>query len=345
MASREGALVVNNVMLSAILAVVLLGTLYPLLTEAFDVRVSVGPPYFNPVSAIFAFPMFAVMAVGPLLRWRKDRWQRINAQLVVLAALGLAALIALALFFEMSVLALGGFVFAAVLAVASFLPLKGRKLARTPLSVWGMVLAHFGVAVALFGMASEAAFTKERLAALSPTQVTDVGPWQVRLASVDPMAGPNWTALSAQLEASYRGNLPETITPQSRNFWAPAQQTTESVLLTRWNGQLYAVLGGQSDDGRWQVRLWWKPFVTFIWYGGLLIALGGALSLVSRVAQDVKRRTVRRKAAERRERPRRHWHELAHVAALPRILRLPRAGRLSADAAEGRLRAQRHGWP
>ena len=300
LASREGALVVNNVMLSAILAVVLLGTMYPLLTEAFDVRVSVGPPYFNPVGAVFAFPMFAVMAVGPLLRWRKDGWGRIGAQLMGLAGLGLIALIALAVAFKINVLALGGFAFAAVLAVASFLPLKGRRLGRVPLSVWGMVLAHFGVAVALFGMASEAALTRERLAALAPGQATEVGPWQVGLQSVDPVAGPNWTALSAQLQAAYRDTAPTVIEPQSRNFWAPAQQTTESVLLTRWNGQLYAVLGGESADGRWQLRLWWKPFVTFIWYGGLLIALGGALSLISRVAQDVKRRTVRRKADARR---------------------------------------------
>ncbi len=92
-ASREGALVVNNVLLSAILAVVLLGTLYPLLTEAFDVRVSVGPPYFNPVGAIFALPMVAVMAVGPLLRWRKDGFGRIRKELALLAALLLAVLI------------------------------------------------------------------------------------------------------------------------------------------------------------------------------------------------------------------------------------------------------------
>ena len=93
LASREGALVFNNVMLSAILAIVLLGTLYPLLTEAFDVRVSVGPPYFNPVGAIFVIPMLAVMAVGPLLRWRQDRIDRIGRELALFAALVLAGLI------------------------------------------------------------------------------------------------------------------------------------------------------------------------------------------------------------------------------------------------------------
>ncbi|MBK62482.1 MAG: heme lyase NrfEFG subunit NrfE [Altererythrobacter sp.] len=299
-ASREGALVVNNVMLSAILAVVLLGTLYPLLTEAFDIRVSVGPPYFNPVSAIFLFPMLAVMAVGPLLRWRRDRWVRVSRELALTAALAVAAVILLAVVFGMALLPLLGLSFALALGIASFLPLKGRRLTRVPLATWGMVIAHFGIAVSLFGMASESAFSEERLAALAEGQQTSVGPWQIRLDAVEPIAGPNWTALSGRLQASYKGGSAIEIQPQSRNFWAPPQQTTESVLVTRWNGQLYAVMGGEGLDGRWQVRLWWKPFVTFIWYGGLLIALGGAVALVGRVRTDLKRRIAQRKIAARR---------------------------------------------
>ena len=300
-ASREGALVVNNVMLSAILAVVLLGTLYPLLTEAFDVRVSVGPPYFNPVGAIFAFPMLAVMAVGPLLRWRRDSWGRISKELALVAALLLAGIVLFAVLGEMALLPLLGLAFAVALAVASFLPLKGRRLKRVPIATWGMITAHFGIAVMLFGMASEGAFSQERLAALEEGGTTSVGPWAVRLEAVEPVAGPNWTALAGRLTVRHRDGEPQTIAPQSRNFWAPPQQTTESVLVTRWNGQLYAVMGGSSTDGRWQVRLWWKPFVTLIWYGGLLIALGGVLALVGRVRSDLKNRYIRRRITELRE--------------------------------------------
>ena len=300
LASREGALVVNNVMLSAILAVVLLGTLYPLLTEAFDVRVSVGPPYFNPVGAIFAFPMLAVMAVGPLLRWRQDNWGRISKQLALMAALLVAGLVLFGLLAGAKILALLGLAFSISLAVASLLPLWGRSLRRIPIATWGMVVAHFGLAVALFGMASESAFSQERLAAVKEGDMTRVGPWAVQLEAVEPIAGPNWTALAGRISASYDGGEAVEIAPQSRNFWAPPQQTTESVLITRWNGQLYAVMGGNSTDGRWQLRLWWKPFVTFIWYGGLLVALGGGLALVGRVKSDLKRRLVRRKLSERR---------------------------------------------
>ncbi len=299
--SREGALVFNNVMLTAILGVVLMGTLYPLVTEAFDVRVSVGPPYFNPVGAVFVFPMLAVMAVGPLLRWRRDRLGRIRAPIMLAGGLALLGLALALVAGTDGLLPLVGIALAAGLAVASLLPLRGRNLRRMPLAVWGMVMAHFGIAVALFGMASETAFSEERLAAVAVGDSTEVGPWTVVLAEVDPVAGPNWTAIEGRLLASYKGAAPIVLGPQSRSFWAPVQETTESELATRWNGQLYAVIGNQAADGRWQLRLWWKPWVTLIWYGGLLVALGGLIALVGRVAEDLKRRSVRRRMAERRQ--------------------------------------------
>ncbi len=302
--SREGALVVNNVMLCAILGVVLMGTLYPLLTEAFDVRVSVGPPYFNPVSAIFVVPMLLVMMVGPLLRWRRDRLERVKAPVALVAAILLGTLAVLLIVSTTGLLPLLGLVLAAALAVASFLPLRGRNLRRLPLAVWGMVIAHFGLAVALFGMASESAFSQEKLAAVAAGDTAEVGPWSVVLDGVHPVAGPNWTALEGQLLASYDGGDPIELDPQARSFWAPVQQTTESALATRWNGQLYAVIGNEAGAGengaRWQLRLWWKPFVTFIWYGGLLVALGGVLALLGRLFDDLKRRRVKARLAERR---------------------------------------------
>ncbi|MBE5073397.1 heme lyase CcmF/NrfE family subunit [Erythrobacteraceae bacterium E2-1 Yellow Sea] len=298
--SREGALVFNNVMLSATLGIVLLGTLYPLVTEAFDVRVSVGPPYFNPVGAIFVLPMLMVMAVGPLLRWRWDRFERVRLPIAILVALVVTTAVVIALTSDIGVLPLLGLSLAGVLAIASFLPLRGRKLWRTPIATWGMVIAHFGIAVALFGMASESAFTSERLAAVNPGDTEHVAGWDVTLQGIEPVAGPNWTALEATLVAQRGSGDVVTLHPQSRNFWAPPQQTTESALLTRWDGQLYAVIGGQAQDGRWQLRLWWKPFVTLIWYGGLLIALGGVLAIIGRLASDLKRRHIRAQAQQRR---------------------------------------------
>jgi cytochrome c-type biogenesis protein CcmF len=299
--SREGALVVNNVALSAILGIVLLGTLYPLLTEAFGVRVSVGPPYFNPVGAIFFLPMLVVLAVGPLLRWRRDTFERIQGPVVAVGVIALAVLAGVYFVAGIALLPLLGMTLAAAVAVGSVMPLRGRSLRRLPLPVWGMVLAHFGMAVALFGMAADSAFQQEKLVAMKVGETAENGPWRVTLAAVEPVAGQNWTALEATLHASYDGGEPTVIRPQARSFWTPPQETSEVALLTRWNGQLYTGLGNEADGNRWQLRMWWKPFVTWIWYGGVLIALGGVLALIGRLSGDLKRRSAQAQIALRRE--------------------------------------------
>ena len=299
--SRESALVVNNVMLSGTLGIVLIGTLYPLLAEAMGAKVSVGPPYFNPAAAIFVLPMLIVMAIGPLLRWRKDSFARVRASLVVPALLVLLIGAGLLTRTGIGLLPLLGLALAAGLAVASLMPLRGRDLRRVPLPTWGMVVAHFGIAVALFGIACDSAFSTERLVAARIGDANKVGPWLIKLERIEPVAGPNWTALEAILEASYKGAAPTELHPQARSFWTPPQQTSESALVTRWNGQLYVVLGEEADDGRWQLRLWWKPFVPMIWYGGILIALGGLLALLGRVLSDLRRIRARGKIAFRRE--------------------------------------------
>jgi len=299
--SREGALVVNNVALSAILGIVLLGTLYPLLTEAFDVRVSVGPPYFNPVSAIFLVPMLVVLMVGPLLRWRKDSLGRVSKPVLGALVVALAALAAALILGPVEVLPAIGFMLSAGVAVASVMPLAGRNVLRLPLATWGMVLAHLGVAVSLFGMAADSAFTKEVLVAARPGDTSEVGPWTVMLDDARPVAGPNWTAMAGNMSVSYRGGDAIHVAPQARNYWSPVQSTSEVAMATRWNGQFYAMIGDEGEDGRWQLMLWWKPFVTWIWYGGLLIGLGGMLALVGRVIADLKRRDIQRRVSERRD--------------------------------------------
>ncbi|MEO6091889.1 MAG: heme lyase CcmF/NrfE family subunit [Novosphingobium sp.] len=298
--SREAALVFNNVMLTAILGIVLFGTLYPLFAEAMGARVSVGPPYFNPMAALFAVPMLIVLMVGPMLRWRRDRFARVRGPAAIAALVAVLGAIGLALWAKgIGALPFIGLALAPALALASLLPLRGRDPRRTPLPVWGMVAAHFGVAVALFGMASESAFSVERLVAARVGETAAVGPWQVTLRGVEPVAGPNWTALRGTMIARYAGGPEHTLQPQARSFWTPPQSTSESALLTRWNGQLYTVFGEETDDGRWQLRLWWKPFAPLIWLGGLIIALGGALALAGRVASDWRRRIAQARIADR----------------------------------------------
>jgi cytochrome c-type biogenesis protein CcmF len=286
--SREGALVGNNLLLSAILGIVFVGTLYPLGVEAMSgEKLSVGPPYFDTAAGPLALLLVALMAAGPLMRWRRDQAKAVVRRMVLpilLAALALLLVTILAP--GMRILPFLGLVLAIGVAAGSIAPLWGRNLRRTPLFTWGMVIAHLGIAVSLAGMASESAFTSETLVAVRVGETRQVGPYTVKLAKIDPIAGPNWTALEATLVARRGDGAAFELKPQARSWPNPTTQTSESAIRTAWDGQLYTVLGAQDEQGRWQLRLWWKPFVTLIWFGGGLIALGGALSLLGRLRRE-----------------------------------------------------------
>ena len=281
MVSREGALVLNNLLLSVILGTVLIGTLYPLFAEGLTgAKLSIGPPYFNAVAGPVFLMLCVALMVGPLLRWRRHaaplaRWVA-PAGLVSVTMLAISLPIAP----DMSILSRLGLAIGAGLVPASLMPLVGRSLRRTPLATWGMAIAHLGVAVSLIGMASDSAFARETLAIAKPGDRLTVGPWLVQFTAIDPVAGPNWTAVEAELRAT-RGDGVEVLRPQARTFTDPATDTSESAIATMWNGQLYTVLGQARGDG-WQLRLWWKPFVTLIWFGGGLMGLGGLLALAGR---------------------------------------------------------------
>ncbi len=283
--SREGAIIGNNILLSVILAIVLVGTLWPLAAEAMGDKISVGPPYFNRTTVPIGLMLMLLLIVGPVLRWRGDMllrhkilWLPVAVFILLFAVLMVTQ--AQAGFWPILALAL-----AVATAVGSIIPLLGRKLLRTPLTVWGMALAHFGFAVSIVGMAAESGWKTEKLAAMRVGESAVVSGWSVKLADVRPAVGDNWVALEGQFRVRRADDIAEML-PQARLFSSPRQQTSEAALLTRWDGQLYAVIAAPSEGDsseRWQVRLWWKPFVTLIWYGGLMIAMGGALALVGRV--------------------------------------------------------------
>jgi cytochrome c-type biogenesis protein CcmF len=289
--SREGGIVANNIFLSVILAIVLIGTLYPLAAEAMGDKISVGPPYFNKTTAPIALLLMLALLLGPMLRWRRDDIARHKYWLVGFMAIILWTGIATwRLAPDVGLLPILGLALSLALGVAAWVPLKGRKLLRTPLPIFGMVIAHFGLAVSVFGMASESGLSKETLTALAPGESAEVAGWKVKLDDVNPVVGDNWVAIEGELIAR-NGDKGFVLRPQSRQFFEPEMQTSEAALLTRWNGQLYAVIAqpDSGGDGRWQVRLWWKPFVPFIWYGGALVALGGLIALLGRMFRRPKK--------------------------------------------------------
>ena len=283
--SREAGLVANNLLLSAVLGIVLVGTLYPLIVEAATgTKLSVGPPYFDAAAGPLALILVAIMAAGPLLRWRRDNLKPLAKRVAPAAMLALVVLIAVKLAAPgIHVLSLLGLALAAGLALASVAPLWRRNLLRTPLFVWGMVVAHLGIAVSLAGMACDSSFTVEKLVATRVGETVTVGPYSVTFDAVDPTFGANWQALQATLLARRGDGEALTLNPQARTYWAPPTETSETAIHTAFDGQLYTVLGKQAADGRWQLRLWWKPFVTLIWAGGALVAIGGTLALAGRL--------------------------------------------------------------
>jgi cytochrome c-type biogenesis protein CcmF len=283
--SREGALVVNNLLLSVILGIVLIGTLYPLAAAGWGVQLSVGKPFFDKTAGPIALLLVVFMAMGPLLRWRRDETQALLKRMTwPVAVAGVASIVLVSFASDAGLMPLLALVLAAGLAVASVAPLWRRNLRRTPLFTWGMVIAHLGVAVSLAGMASDSAFTKETLAVLRQGETRAVGPYLVTMTGIRPVVGPNWSAIAADLSIRRgEGATPFILSPQSRFFSSPPTTTSESAIATRLDGQLYTVLGLPDGKGGWQVRLWWKPFVTLIWLGGALIGLGGVLSFFGRI--------------------------------------------------------------
>jgi len=281
--SREGAMVLNNLLLSVAAATVFLGTLYPLFLEAATgEQVSVGPPYFQTALLPLLLPLVAVMAAGPLMRWRAMDWAGLGRRLVPALVLGIAAIgIALALGMR-SPLALAGVALSAWLAAASIMIFRGRKLKRVrriPASVWGTALAHLGIAVTTLGIAVSGAGTIETLANLAPGGRLSAGPYTAQVDDIMPAAGPNYTAIRAMLSVT-GPDASTVLMPERRTFVNPGNETTETDIWPRLTGNLYAVLGPGDGSGRWQVRLVWQPMIALIWIGGMMAAFGGLISMM-----------------------------------------------------------------
>jgi cytochrome c-type biogenesis protein CcmF len=194
------------------------------------------------------------------------------------AALGAAAasVVAVSLFDVRSVFALLGFAASLWLGIASVSILLKRGL---NFASAGMALAHLGVAVSILGATASGALQREALVSVRVGDIVEMGPWRTELVDVRPVAGPNWTALEAELRVTRNGRDAAVLHPQARTFVMPPMETTEAGLVGLWRGDLYAVLGKPDGSGKWQLHIWFKPLVRLIWLGALLMALGGLIAL------------------------------------------------------------------
>jgi cytochrome c-type biogenesis protein CcmF len=295
--SREGALVFNNLFLTSACATVFIGTLYPLVLEALTGdKISVGAPFFNLTFGPLFVPLLFAVPFGPLLAWKRGDLLGAAQRLIGAAAVALVVIAA------MFVLAGGGPVvapfgigLAVFVMVGALTDLVERiGLVRMPLSTawararglprsgWGTAFAHFGLGVALLGIVCETNWGVERILALKPAETVSLRSYDLTFDRLVTRQGPNYRELTAKFTVRQGAEVIGTMEPSKRNFPARGTSTTEAALLTRGASQLYLSLGDPNADGSIPVRLYHKPLVLLIWFGPVIMALGGALSLSDR---------------------------------------------------------------
>ncbi len=296
--SREGSLVLNNLFLSTAVATVLVGTLYPLALEATTgEKISVGAPFFDLTFGPLMVPLLLAVPFGPLLAWKRaDLWAA-SQRLVFAAGGALIAILLVALFVDRaSVFAALGIGLAAwmILGALTDLALKSgignvspavalRRFAGLPRSAYGTSLAHLGLGLTTLGIVSVTALQTEHILTMKPGDTVEVSGYQLRFDGLQPFQGQNFTedrGMFPLMDAD--GETLTTILSAKRFYPARQMPTTEAGIATRGLSQMYVSLGDPVDGGGIVVRIWWKPLVTLIWLGGLVMMAGGTLSLLDR---------------------------------------------------------------
>ena len=295
--SREGALVLNNLFLTTACATVFVGTLYPLALEVITGnRISVGAPFFNLTFAPLFVPLLIAVPFGPLLAWK--RGDLVGASQRLMAA-GIGSVIAVAVLWAwtrggstFAPLAIGLAVFVILGALCDLaerinlfrasLPVSFRRAKGLPRSAWGTVFAHAGLGVALIGIVCETTWNTEFIASMKPNDVARVGGYSLTFDGTTQRQQSNYREQTARFTVSKGGEPIAVMKPSKRNFTTRAASTTEAALLTRGVSQLYISLGDTAADGSIAVRIYHKPMVLLIWFGPVLMAFGGVLSLSDR---------------------------------------------------------------
>ena len=293
--SREGMLLANNVLLVAALGSVLLGTLYPLFLDALDLgKISVGPPYFDTVFVPLMTPAIFLMGIGPLAQWKKASLPDLAMRLRW--AFGVSVATALVLPIVMghwSPLVSLGLLLALWIATTIAVDLRERidhadggslmgKLAAMPRSYWGMVMAHFGLALFITGVTMVKGFEVEQDVRMNVGQTATLGGYTFRFDGTQQYKGPNYIAARGTIHVSQDGRDVTVMYPEKRRYTVQNQTMTEAAISPGFLRDLYVSLGEPLDDGAWSVRLYHKPFIDWIWGGCLVMAIGGVLAISDR---------------------------------------------------------------
>ena len=295
--SREGALVLNNLFITTSAAVILLGTLYPLVVDAFGAgKVSVGPPFFNATFVPLMIPVMLACTVGAMMSWKRTDLGGVLTRLKVACWGSIIVIGVVAWVTNVSELfAAFGFGVAAWLILGSASELSERialfhgsaeniwhRVKGLPRSAWGMAIAHGALGILVVGITASSAFQVEKIQLVRPGDQINVAGYKITFNGVKPITGPNYSAAQGQFTVRKDKTVITILRPEKRNYPAEQNSTSEASIRTTLLGDLYAVLGDRVSDGAWIARIYFNPLVAWIWIGAMLMAAGGLISLTDR---------------------------------------------------------------
>ncbi|HWE07055.1 MAG TPA: heme lyase CcmF/NrfE family subunit [Rhizomicrobium sp.] len=283
--SRETTLLINNVFLVTALAVVFIGTLYPILLSALGTKISVGAPYYELFFAPIFLGLMIVLPFGPRLNWRHGDFKgALRTLYPAIGAAAVAAIAVLALVSPRTVAGAGAFAVAAWVIGASVIDVIRIARGNTiSIAAFASALAHAGLGITLMGIAGTTLWRAEALEVLGPGETMHIAGYDLTLAHVGAVNGPNYQAIRATLDVRSGGALLGQLAPERRMFPAEGQETVQTAIRTTGFSDLYLALGDDRGSGRWTIRAYVNPLAPFIWFGAGIMALGGLASLWGRL--------------------------------------------------------------
>ncbi len=293
--SREGALVVNNLILTVSCVAVLIGTLYPLFLEALTgAKISVGPPYFNLTFGLIILPLLLLVPFGPMLSWKRaDIWAATQRLFAAAALAVLAGLVAAYIMWGGPIMAafgvaiafwlIGGAISELVLRAKLFGPHGFKRFKGLPRSAFGTALAHAGLGVMVLGIVGITAWRVETILVMEPEQKLEIAGMELTYKGEFPRRGPNYRDDVGRFELrTSPGATPDVLEPAKRVYFPSQQPTSEVAIRPFISGDLYVVMGDRAGATGRTVRVYFNPLVLFIWLGATIMFLGGAISLTDR---------------------------------------------------------------
>ena len=292
--SRESLLLLNNILLMTALCVVLLGTLLPLVHKQLGLgSISIGAPFFDQMFLIIMTPFALLLGVGPLVKWRRDQFSAIRTPVIVSLIIMLIAGFALPYLLQdkLTVSAVLGTMMTVIIVLLSLYEMHQRatyrdtfwrgitKLSR---SHWGMILAHLGVAMTVWGIAFSQNYSIERDVRMNVGDTVQIAGYDFMFKGISDANGPNYVGGKAQIDISRDGKHETTLYAEKRLYTVSKMPMTEAAIDWGFSRDLYAALGEKLDNNAWALRLYYKPFIRWIWLGGLFMALGGVLCMFDR---------------------------------------------------------------